>query len=126
MLAVIDEQMRAKIEDLRAWMYWPPTPGPRVIVIHAKPTSNAPPGADRDHSNGGILDGEQILFHDDGHILADALKIHTNNKSIQEFVAGIFMIAYIRAQRPDMNFIVERLERILAGSTASLKYSSIC
>ena len=79
-------------------MYWPPTPGPRVIVIPAKPTGVAAPGADRDHSSGGVLQDEQVLFHDDGHIIADALKIHTNNKSMQEFVAGIFMIAYIRAE----------------------------
>jgi hypothetical protein len=115
-LAVVDGQTRAKIEDLRAWMNFPPRPGPRVIVMPAQLQ-----GADQDR---GILGDESILYHEDGHILADAVKIHTRNKSIQEMVAALFEIAYIRAERPDFNYRLEHFRSQLA-STTTLKYSSI-
>lgn len=109
LLAVVDAEMQQKIEDLRAWMYYPPRPGPKVIVLRDKMDERRPfPGADRDHIAGGILHNEHVLFHDDGHILADAVKIKTRNKSVDELVATVFMAMYITAERPDLDFALWR------------------
>jgi hypothetical protein len=122
-LALVDAPTQRKVEDLRAWMYHPARSGAKLIVIRDKPNGPAPAGFDSDHSDGGILYGEHILFHDDGHILADALGVHTGNKAMQELIAGIFEVAYISSQRPEMAFRLKHLRTLSADEPA--KYTSM-
>jgi hypothetical protein len=74
-----------------------PMPGSRRTV----------PGADRDHLPGGSLSGENILFHEDGHILSGALQIRSANPFVNELVANIFQMAYIHQQRQDLTWLLE-------------------
>lgn len=120
-LAVLDTEMYNKAFDLISTREAPTQEKPRLIAITDRPSGPGPAGADRDHANGGVLQGEHILFHDDGHAFFDAMNIgdigaaptkstgflEAHNRTIVEFVASVFAIAYIRSERPDLNFILE-------------------
>lgn len=80
------------------------------------------PGADPDHDVGGVLVNEHTLFHEDGHILADALKIRSRNAWVNELIPGIFTVAYITAQRLDLNFLLEERR---TGSRPDPRYTSL-
>ena len=107
LLAVADTTMWDKVQDLYAWMYYPPRPGPKLVVIRDQAQANAPRDADRDHAKGGILNNEHVLFHDDGHILTDAANIRIGNKSVEELIAQAFMVMYLRSERSDLNFVID-------------------
>jgi hypothetical protein len=108
-LAVLDLETRKKISDTNDGPHSSFSQGGRGLVVlpDRMPPGQPPPGADRDHSAGGILQGEHTLFHEDGHILTDYLKIWSANRFVNELTAGMFMAAYIGAQRPDLNFLLE-------------------
>jgi len=71
------------------------------------PGGQALPGADRDHIPGGVLAGEHVIFHEDGHILAAASQIRAGNAFVNELIANIFEMVYIHQQRPDLNWLLE-------------------
>jgi hypothetical protein len=77
-----------------------------LIIVPDRMQGRQLAGADPDHAVGGVLQGEHIVFHEDGHILADSLGI-SSNAFINELIPGIFMVAYIHAERPDLNFVLE-------------------
>jgi hypothetical protein len=79
-------------------------------------------GAGPDHGVGGVLQGEHIVFHEDGHILADALGI-SSNAFVNELVPGIFMAAYIHAKRPDLQFVLE--DRRSGKEPPSSRYTTL-
>jgi hypothetical protein len=89
LLAVVDSAMWRQVQDLYAWMYFPPRPGPKLVVMRYPGEGGAPRGADRDHASGGVLYNEHVLFHDDGHNLADAANIRIDNKSVDERRDGV-------------------------------------
>ena len=78
-----------------------------ILMTPQNPTAAPVTGADPDHSPGGVLQGEQILFHEYGHILADQLSIRSANGSINEVIANVFSMAYIQADRADLKFLLD-------------------
>lgn len=44
-----------------------------------------------------------------GHLLAGALKISSGNRFVNELVAQIFAVAYMAAERPDLNWVLDDL-----------------
>ena len=100
--------------------------GPGLVVVHGGlPDSGQGPaiaGADHDHTAGGILQGEPQLFHEDGHILADLLKIRSGNSFVNELIANIFQTAYIGAERHDLNWFLEDRR---TGRRTSPRYTSL-
>jgi hypothetical protein len=45
---------------------------------------------------------ENISYHEMGHIYADAIDIKSDDVLLQEMYANLFMVSFVRAQRPDM------------------------
>ena len=121
-LAIVNEEMAKKLEDLIATRSVPTEQNPRLIAIGER-TDGSPQGADPEHAREGILNNEHVLFHDDGHAFFDALRIgdigatedkfsfaastYAYNRTVVEFVAGVFTIGYIHAKRPDLKFLLE-------------------
>jgi hypothetical protein len=64
-------------------------------------------GADPGGTPLGILQGEHILFHEYGHVLAGNLGIGSRNAVINELIANIFRTAYILAERPELHALLE-------------------
>ncbi len=101
--------------------FFPHDGEPGMIALgDANPAAQPIPGADAEHDVGGILHNEHLLFHEDGHFFADALKIgstsksvyESTSKSLYEFVPSIFMVAYIQQARPDLKFNLEALRKV--------------
>ena len=72
--------------------------GPGLIFFPARPADPAAPPQQ----------GEQIAFHEAGHLFAHLLKISSNNAFLDELVPQIFSAAYIRAERPNLTYLLER------------------
>lgn len=123
LFAVADSAMWGKIQDLYCWMCFPPRPGPKLVAIRDQAQANAAPDADPAHAKGGILNNEHVLFHDDGHILADAENIQFGNKSANEAVASMFMVMYILAERPDMQWVLNSSRTMPAPP--NLRYTTL-
>jgi hypothetical protein len=96
---------------------------PGSVPVFYVASANAPPDADPDHAKGGLLNNEDVLFHDDGHILGDAAHIKTANKSVDELVASLFMTKYILAERPDLAWVVNASHTMPAPNP--LQYTSL-
>jgi hypothetical protein len=124
-LAVLDADVYGKISP-RILFPMPHTysarEGSGLVVIADRSPGSSPPRADPEHAAGGILQGEQTLFHEAGHLFAGALKIESGNAFVNELIAGVFMVGYISAQRPDLNWILE--DRRSRQSTAP-RYTSL-
>jgi hypothetical protein len=122
-LAVVDAEMEKKLQDLVETRSVPTEQYPRLIAIRDR-TTGSPLAADPEHASGGILNNEHVLFHDDGHAFFDALQIgdvratedklpmgagprYAYNRTVVEFVAAVFMVAYMQAKRPDLKFLLE-------------------
>jgi hypothetical protein len=70
---------------------------------------------DRDHLPGGKLWNEAVLFHEDGHLIADSsLKIAPHGPFLHELIANVFAAAYIRKQRPDLKWVFENPAEVSA------------
>ncbi len=107
-LAILDSETQKKISPNVGPFSLFAQGGPGLVVLPDRmPPGQPPAGSDRDHSAGGILQGEHTLFHEDGHILTNFLKIWSGNRFVNELTAGMFMAAYIGAKRPDLNFVLE-------------------
>jgi hypothetical protein len=104
-LAILDAETRQNVSEGQIPHSYPNF-GLIVEPDRLGPAAQPPSGADRDHAAGGILQGEQGLFHEDGHVLAYFLKILSANDFVNELIANMFMDAYIGAQRPDLNFVL--------------------
>ena len=114
-LVILHDATRAKILGTTGidHTFFPRDGEPGMIALSdPNPADQPVPGADADHDVGGILHDEHLLFHEDGHFLADALKIGTPSKSLYELVPSIFMVAYIQQARPDLNFNLEALRKV--------------
>jgi hypothetical protein len=98
-LAVLDKETFAKLSS-SPMPYSQFNPGLVVIPTHMDDvTSLRPPDVDF------VLLGEAVAFHEAGHVFANTLKIDGGG-FVNEFVANIFMAAYIRAARPDLKFLL--------------------
>lgn len=107
-LAVVDAGAEQRLVDLVSTREAPTRERPRLIAIRDRIEDARPAaGADAEHAAGGVLQGEQILFHDLGHAYADALPLRTGSKSADEFVACVFEVAYLVAKRPDMSYLLQ-------------------
>ena len=78
-------------------------------------------GQDRDHLPGGKLTGEPVLFHEDGHLFANTLKIGQYSRFVSELIADVFERAYIRVQRPDLKWLIDNVPEV----TAPPRYTSL-
>jgi hypothetical protein len=119
-LTVLDSEMWSKVSG---YPYGPPhmfvsEGGPGLVVFFARPASvQAPPGPlvpgiDADHAVGGVLQGEHLLFHEDGHILATRLNImRFPNHLVDELVASMIAASYISSERPDLNVFLGTARR---------------
>jgi hypothetical protein len=107
-LAVLDTATRQRVSGSSNPLPsgTPGRKGPGLIIFPERMQGRQLAGADPDHAAGGVLQGEHIIFHEDGHILADSLGIR-GNAFINELIPGIFMAAYIHAKRPDLQFVLE-------------------
>ena len=128
-LALLDEEMSRKFDGE---LYTSPhcvlgREGPGFVVIpyhtQGQPLSGAATqpsdGRDSDHAPGGILESEHSLFHEAGHLFANALKIKSGNQFVNELIPGMFLAAYIGAERPDLNWVFHR------AGPASPRYTSL-
>ena len=119
-LALLDPEERQKVSDRVAIPHsFVARGGPGLIVIPASPTGPPPAGHEE-----GFLQHEPTQFHEDGHILADQLKIWSGNSWVNELVAQMFSVAYIRAERPDLNWVIDELFRTRAAETPP-RYTSL-
>ena len=62
---------------------------------------------------------EALTFHEIGHIAAHRLGIRSGNHFVEELIANIFLAAYVRAERPDLAFI---LAGVPAGFDAGMAH----
>lgn len=68
------------------------------------------------------LQGEAVLFHEYGHILARRLGIGgVVNGQVEELVANIIMSSYVRSERPDLFAVWERLR----AATGAPRYTAL-
>jgi len=96
-LSVLDAEAREKVSDRAVSPHSFPVQG--LIVI---PAQGIPPA---DHPE--FLEHEPALFHEDGHILAYRLGIVSGNPFVNELAANIFAVAYMAAERPDLNWVLD-------------------
>lgn len=69
------------------------------------------------------LQGEPVLFHEYGHILAHRLGIGgVANGQIEELVANIIMSSYVRVERPDLLAVWESLR---AAAVTTPRYTAL-
>ena len=107
-LVLLDPAMQDLISDRNpAPHHYTPRGDPGLILLPPPGNGPQPAGADPEHAAGGILQNEQVLFHEYGHMLAGALKIGAGNAFFNELVANIFGVAYIQANRPDLSWLLE-------------------
>lgn len=81
---------------------------PRLVIFPDRMPSNTSALIDRDHGPGGVLEGEGVLFHEDGHILASSLRIRSGNEFVNELIAHIFRAGYINAERQELRLPEDR------------------
>lgn len=65
---------------------------------------------------------EALTFHEIGHVMANRLGIRSGNHFVEELIANIFLAAYVRAERPDLAFI---LAGVPAGFDRNDAYRSL-
>jgi hypothetical protein len=105
-LFVLDAPAR-KILGVRdgAHSFWGRRPA-LIFMDEGRVQGNSTPGADPSHAVGGLLVDQALLFHEAGHVLAEGgLQLHfPNNGAASEFIAQLFGIAYVQAERRDLDF----------------------
>jgi hypothetical protein len=74
-------------------------------------------------ANAGVAGADGVSFHELGHLFANQLKIWSGNQFVNELIAGIFMVAYIRAERPDLDYLAPNNAPFPAGT--SPRYTSL-
>jgi hypothetical protein len=120
-LAVLDPESAERIHVPTALprSVFSETPG--LVIIPAIVRNPPPPG----HEN--FLEHEPAQFHEDGHVLANSLKIWSGNAFVNELVAQMFALAYIERERPDLNWIVEamRAGKRSDGVETTPRYTSL-
>jgi hypothetical protein len=99
-LAVLDREAWGKYSPGSPYPFLPSAvPAQRVITV----------SADMDKLPGqrpAALPLEAAIFHEDGHILAHALKI-AGRSFTNEFFANLSSAAYILSGRPDLSFVLD-------------------
>jgi hypothetical protein len=108
-LVLLDSAMQETISDHNPIPHNRPSkvvPG-MILIPPPLGLSKPRPGMDRDHVPGGKLAGEHVLFHEDGHLIANTLKFLQASPFVNELIANIFCVAYIRSQRPDLKWVLE-------------------
>ena len=102
-------------------------PGPFTMpVSYLAPTGTvAIPAHTEDPAgaNAGVAGAEGVSFHELGHLFANQLKIWSGNQFVNELIAGIFLEAYVRAERPDLPLLAPINAPFPAGT--SPRYTSL-
>ena len=120
-LAVLDSEAGDKVHVSTALPHSVYSETPALVIIPAI-VQNSPPAGHED-----FLEHEPAQFHEDGHILANSLKIWSGNAFVNELIAQMFSVAYIEGKRPDLNWVVEamRAGRRSDGLQTPLRYTSL-
>jgi len=123
-LAVLDPETRQKISDPMIiphnFVWGMPGAAQGVVVIPAN--GGAPSAVPAVHPE--FLLHEPAAFHEVGHIIAYRLNIRSGNQFVNELVAQMFAVAYMKAERPDLNWVLDNLRDGRTTQTAP-RYTSL-
>jgi hypothetical protein len=124
-LAVLDPETQGKISDrtLMPHNFFWGMPGAAQGLVVTPATATGPPSAVHPE----FLQHEPAAFHEVGHIIAYQLNIWSGNQFVNEIVAQTFAEAYMKAERPDLNWVLDNLRdgRTTQALQTAARYTSL-